>query len=77
MSKSLPWILGRRIAKEDQGLTVHICLELVCLIILLGHLGLQVSGLLPALADLCDESRAGPEFFGARGETNIQGPLST
>ena len=56
MSKSLLWILERRTAKEDQGLTVHVHLEHACLITPLGHLGLQVLGQLLALADLHSES---------------------
>ena len=56
MSKSLPWILERLTAKEDQGLTILVRLELVCLITPLGHLRLQVLGLLLVLADLHSES---------------------
>ena len=56
MSKNLPWILGRRTAKEDQGLIVHIPLELACLVMPPGHLSLQVLGLLLALANLHSES---------------------
>ena len=56
MSKSLPWILERRTAKEDQGLTVHVCLELARLVTISGHLSIQVPGLLLALADLHGES---------------------
>ena len=56
MSKSLPWIIGRRTTKEDQGLTVHVHLELARLVMPLGHLGLQVLGLFLSLADLHGES---------------------
>ena len=56
MSKSVPWILERRTTKEDQGLTVHVRLDLARLITLPGHLSLQVLGLLLALADLHGES---------------------
>ena len=56
MSKSLPWILERRTVKKDQGLTVHVRLELVRLVTSPGHLGLQILGLLLALADLHGES---------------------
>ena len=56
MSKSLSWIPERRTAKEDQGLTVHVRLELVRLVTPLGHLSLQVLGLLLALANLHGES---------------------
>ena len=57
MSKSLSWILEKRTTKEDQGLTVHVHLELARLVMPLGHLGLQVSGLLLELADLHGKSR--------------------
>ena len=56
MSKSPLWILERRTTKEDQGLTIHILLELARLITPLGHLGLQVLGLFLSLADLHGES---------------------
>ena len=56
MLKSLMWILERRTTKEDQELTVHIHLEIARLVTTLGHLGLQVLGLLLALADLHGES---------------------
>ena len=56
MSKSLPWILGRRIAKEDQGLTIHVHSELACLVMSPGHLDLQVPGQFLALANLHCES---------------------
>ena len=51
MSKSLPWIIERRTTKEDQGLTVHVRMELARLVTPPGHLSLQVLGLLLALAD--------------------------
>ena len=54
MSKSLSWILGRRTTKEDQGLTVHVQLELARLAMPPGHLILQVLGLLLELANLRD-----------------------
>ena len=54
MSKSLPWILGRRTTKEDQGLTVHVRLELERRVMPSGHLVLQVLGLLLELANLRD-----------------------
>ena len=56
MSKSLSWILEKRTTKEDQGLTIHVHLELACLIMPSGHLGLHVPGLLLVLADLRGES---------------------
>ena len=56
MSKSLSWILEKRTTKEDQGLTIHVHLELACLIMPSGHLGLQVLGLFLSLADLHGES---------------------
>ena len=56
MSKHSQWILERRTTKEDHRLTVHVCLELVCLVTSPGHLGLQVSRLLLVLADLHGKS---------------------
>ena len=56
MSKSQPWILERGTAKEDQELTVHVRLELARLVMPPSHLGLQVLGLLLALANLHDKS---------------------
>jgi len=56
MLKSLSWILESRTTKEDQGLNVHVHLELVHLVTPLGHLGLQVPGLLLLLANLHGES---------------------
>ena len=64
MSKTLLWILERRTSKEDQGLTIHVRLELARLIMPPGHLGLQVLGLLLALADHHDESSGHRLYLG-------------
>jgi hypothetical protein len=49
------WILGRKTTRQTRGLTIHLLLELACLLALLVRLGLQGLDPYAVLTDLHGE----------------------